>query len=560
MLRNRMESCTKFDKVSLLSSLFFALINYGFTAMAEPAHKAAASSSGGSTMIIAGGAGVIVIGAIAFVVMSKKSGSKESVAKSNLKPHATQTSAPAHKNPISAPNLKSAISTPAPKSPTSTTASTGPLQPFEMPSSMPTMQQQAPKFEPVKPVTPVINSTPETVAHVSTPQSSGGGLFDSNKLSSDLDSIFKDESVKTESAAQKKSPLFDSAQLDNDLDSLFTEVNKKAEPKKEEKVSSGLFDSSQLDNDLDSLFSSPSPIKQNTPEPTPASAPAFNLDSLDFLSSPSTPEVKNEPLMSSPALDLSSLSNSSSSQSSSVAFDLDSLDFLSSPSAPKSDQAKNDSFTLPSFDLSSLTSSNKPSPSADLSSLSKNADKIDLSTTTMGINISEYLTSINTPTPAVEEKKDNVISIGKMTVDQNALEEIIKKAEQGGKAGLTTTQVITAVKGKTLDTLLVDINNVQGIKGSMIVGKDGLVIANTMSEDVDKDLIGALTSSLFSNIDNQLKKVKKGNLKKLTVETELGIYILTEIDMGTLIVFSEDKQKINFSNTFKAIAGVTGKK
>jgi hypothetical protein len=492
--------------------------------------------------------------------MGKKSGAKESSSsKSNIKPHSAPNNSPAHKHPIAAPNLKSPINTPTSKSPTSTTASTGPLQPFDMPSAMPSMQPNPPKFEAV---TPIINSTPEPVAQTSSSSShsTGGGLFDSNKLSSDLDSIFKDESVKTESAAPKKTPLFDSSQLDNDLDSLFTEVNKKAEPKKEEKVSSGLFDSAQLDNDLDSLFSSPSPIKQNTPEPAQSSTPAFNLDSLDFLSSPSTPEVKSTPEVSSPAFDLSSLSNSSSNnQSSNAAFDLDSLDFLSSPSAAKTEENKNDSFSLPSFDLSSLTS-NKPNPAPDLSALSKNTDKIDLSTTTMGINISEYLTSINSPTPAVEEKKDNVISIGKMTVDQNALEEIIKKAEQGGKAGLTTTQVITAVKGKTLDTLLVDINNVQGIKGSMIVGKDGLVIANTMSEDIDKDLVGALTSSLFSNIDNQLKKVKKGNLKKLTVETELGIYILTEIDMGTLIVFSEDRQKINFSNTFKAIAAVTGKK
>lgn len=147
-----------------------------------------------------------------------------------------------------------------------------------------------------------------------------------------------------------------------------------------------------------------------------------------------------------------------------------------------------------------------------------------------------------------------------MLVDQNALEEIIKKAEKGGKAGLTTTQVITAVKGRSLDTLLVDINNVQGILGSIIVGKDGLVIANTMPENIDKDLVGALTSSLFTNIDTQIKKLKKGNLKRLTVETLSGLYILTEIEMGTLVVFGVDGQKVNLSDIYKAITAVTGKK
>ena len=147
-----------------------------------------------------------------------------------------------------------------------------------------------------------------------------------------------------------------------------------------------------------------------------------------------------------------------------------------------------------------------------------------------------------------------------MLVDQNALEEIIKKAEKGGKAGLTTTQVITAVKGRSLDSLLVDIDNINGIMGSIIVGRDGLVIANTMPSEVDKDLVGALTSSLFTKIDGEAKKLKKGNLKRLTVETAVGTYILTEIEMGTLVVFTKENQKVNLNNVLKAITTVTGKK
>jgi predicted regulator of Ras-like GTPase activity (Roadblock/LC7/MglB family) len=163
--------------------------------------------------------------------------------------------------------------------------------------------------------------------------------------------------------------------------------------------------------------------------------------------------------------------------------------------------------------------------------------------------------------------KSKIKELAELKVSEEFLEElekeierIIKKAEKAGKAGLTTTQVITAVKGKSLDTLLIDINNIDGILGSIIVSKDGLVIANTMPDNIDKDLIGALTSSLFSNIDVQVKKLSKGTLKRLTVETDLGIFVLTEIEMGTLVVLSKDKSKPNLSETFKAIATVTGKR
>ncbi len=336
-------------------------------------------------------------------------------------------------------------------------------------------------------------------------------------------------------------------------------------------------------------------------------------------------------------MDLSSLTGGAPSEpvkqeapAANSSFDLGSLDFMATPDNGQKTEAKTESFSLPSLDLSSLTTppavAAKPAEAPKIApSTAADLEKIDLSTTTMGLNISEYLNSIaaekknanaavenksndvkfdlspseetkpaesfnlsdtippqslnlsdlQTPkAPVVSEqlisetsnetkkkqKGEGIIAIGKMLVDQNALEEIIKKAEKGGKAGLTTTQVITAVKGRSLDTLLVDINNLDGIMGSIIVGKDGLVIANTMPPEIDKDLVGALTSSLFSNIDVQLKKLKKGTLKRMTVETGVGTYILTEIEMGTLVVFSGESEKIDLTNVFKAITTVTGKR
>ncbi|MFN4150377.1 MAG: roadblock/LC7 domain-containing protein, partial [Candidatus Sericytochromatia bacterium] len=467
----------------------------------------------------------------------------------------------------------------------------------------PVVSNQAPIAQATPTVTPSFStpvaSPPPKVEKVS--QDSGvKPLFDSKKLDNDLDNIFADDTPATESD-EKKARLFNSDQLDNDLDALFIEVNKQPEKPKDEKK--GLFDSNKLDSDLDSLFSDSSsdtsslfaetPKSQNnsqnavainddlsslfstpsTPkvEP-PTSAPAFDLDSLDFLGGGSSDKKEEKTSSSTPAFDLSSLSSDNSkaeSTQSASSFSLDSLDFLGGGSSDKKEETKQETFTLPSFDLSSITGS---APVEEKSKVEPNIplteQKIDLSTTTMGINISDYLSSISSEkkaeVPAEEDKKkqksEGIISIGKMLVDQNALEEIIKKAEKGGKAGLTTTQVITAVKGRSLDTLLVDINNINGIMGSLIVGKDGLVIANTMPPDIDKDLVGALTSSLFSNLDGQIKKMKKGNLKRLTVETEIGTYVLTEIEMGTLVVFSDEEEKINLAEVFKAISTLTGKK
>ena len=501
-----------------------------------------------------------------------------------------------------------------------------------------------------------------------TKEEKSSGLFDSSKLDSDLDSLFVEVNKPVAPPKEEKSSgLFDSSKLDSDLDSLFVEVSKPVAPPKEEK-SGGLFDSSKLDSDLDSLF-----VEVNKPvnppkEEIPSAAFDFENDDLSSLFNAPTPIGKDEPFQTK--------SNSE--------FSLDSFDFLVSDDANKPEPVKKDSsldfgsldflvsdeqkqeiksenMILPSFNLSELESDIER-PSLPFTKATKeDIESIDLSTTTMGLNISEFLSSIEAnkkekieekdeselkfdmnstfppgtpsafglpepqrnfefennklevelvketelekeeakkiripsklegfklenslppqsidvlslisetvappPPPVDSERKktkgDGIIAIGKMLVDQTALEEIIRKAEKGGKSGLTTTQVITAVKGRSLDTLLVDINNIDGIMGSIIVGKDGLVIANTMPPEIDKDLVGALTSSLFSNIDIQVKKLKRGPLKRLTVETDIGTYILTEIEMGTLVVFSQEDEKINLNQVFKAITSVVGKR
>jgi predicted regulator of Ras-like GTPase activity (Roadblock/LC7/MglB family) len=661
----------KTKKVSSLFSylsLFIICTTYNLKAFAQNTAKTATpptntAAGGSSTMMIVGAAVVIAV-IIALIMMRNKGKGDSKISLPDPKMGVniptpsgrSPVSTPTPRTPVNTPSASAPVSTPPVNTPSSAPATAAPSSSAPAASTAapanntassatitPPVNTPSPAPVPVtaKPVSPapVVNNTPAPApVAASSTSSSDGKLFDSKKLDSDLDSIFSDPSAKEETAAeadQKKAPLFNSDQLDDDLDALFIEVNKKPEkPVVEEKK--GLFDASQLDNDLDSLFSeSPAPQakQESAPAPdlssllgassepakqesAPASGSAFDLDSLDFMSSgdSSSKETKSDNF-ALPSLDLSSLTSSEpakqeSAPASGSAFDLDSLDFMSSGTTEKKQETSSENFSLPSLDLSSLTGSSPLTETPkDVPPLVASKDKIDLSTTTMGLNISEYLNSIAAGKQGEAEKADNaqassfnlsdtippqslnisdlenrgapvseqlisetsseakkkqkgegIIAIGKMLVDQNALEEIIKKAEKGGKAGLTTTQVITAVKGRSLDTLLVDINNIEGIMGSIIVGKDGLVIANTMPTEIDKDLVGALTSSLFSNIDVQVKKLKKGNLKRLTVETGIGTYILTEIEMGTLVVFSDEEGSINLNNVFKAITTVTGKR
>ena len=64
------------------------------------------------------------------------------------------------------------------------------------------------------------------------------------------------------------------------------------------------------------------------------------------------------------------------------------------------------------------------------------------------------------------------------------------------------------------DTLLKNVNNINGINGSMLVSKDGLVLANALPESTDPNLVSAVLSSMFTNIDVQSKRMQRGNISR----------------------------------------------
>ena len=155
--------------------------------------------------------------------------------------------------------------------------------------------------------------------------------------------------------------------------------------------------------------------------------------------------------------------------------------------------------------------------------------------------------------------KDGLAPMGKMLVDQSTLEDIIRRAEKLGSKGLTTTQVILAAQGQSFDELLKEVTDVPGVMGTLIVGNDGLVIATTMPDDVDKEIVGALTSSIYLNLDVQVKQMQRGGMRRLVIETDMGYTILSTLEMGTLVVFGENSAEFSLNKLLAAVIAMSGR-
>lgn len=163
------------------------------------------------------------------------------------------------------------------------------------------------------------------------------------------------------------------------------------------------------------------------------------------------------------------------------------------------------------------------------------------------------------PAAAQAPAGDGLVSIGKLLVDQNTLKRIIDNAEKRGAGLYTTTKVISESRGQDLDAILHAIDRCQGVAGSMIVGRDGLVISSTLPPEYEKEMIGAIASSMQTNLDVQCKKMKLGPARQIIVDTEGGVLLLMALEVGVLVVLSQSLMQLDLAGVLQAIAAVSEK-
>jgi len=108
------------------------------------------------------------------------------------------------------------------------------------------------------------------------------------------------------------------------------------------------------------------------------------------------------------------------------------------------------------------------------------------------------------------------------------------------------------------DTLLKNVNQINGISGSMLVSKDGLVLANSLPESIDPNLVSAVVSSMFTNIDVQSKRMQRGQLARFTLETDQESISLMQVDVNgeMLLILSQFGKDVDLNELNQALNAV----
>lgn len=78
------------------------------------------------------------------------------------------------------------------------------------------------------------------------------------------------------------------------------------------------------------------------------------------------------------------------------------------------------------------------------------------------------------------------------------------------------------------------LNKVEGIHGSLVMGKDGLVIAADLGTEADENAVAAVGSQIMSSLEGALRRMGMGAFRKFVVTGRDGKIIIA--DAGTVMV------------------------
>ena len=87
--------------------------------------------------------------------------------------------------------------------------------------------------------------------------------------------------------------------------------------------------------------------------------------------------------------------------------------------------------------------------------------------------------------------------------------------------------------------VLEELNKTSGVTGSMLVGRDGIVIASDLQAAMEDETVGALAASISANIQKSLIRLGQPESQQITIEAENTKLFLVDCKVGVLVVLTE---------------------
>ncbi len=95
-----------------------------------------------------------------------------------------------------------------------------------------------------------------------------------------------------------------------------------------------------------------------------------------------------------------------------------------------------------------------------------------------------------------------------------------------------------------MEETLSQLNKTSGVRGSMVVGRDGIIISSEVEEGIDQEVVAAETIALLRTSERSLSKLDSGPVIKGMISGELGKVLFVGVELGLLIALTEPEANL----------------
>jgi uncharacterized protein len=93
--------------------------------------------------------------------------------------------------------------------------------------------------------------------------------------------------------------------------------------------------------------------------------------------------------------------------------------------------------------------------------------------------------------------------------------------------------------------ILEQLNLVAGIKGSMVVTREGVVVSEALGPDLDSATVAAVSSHMIQVAGRSLAVLERGMFERFTLTSAHGRMVFVDLDVGYLVVITKMEMKLN---------------
>jgi predicted regulator of Ras-like GTPase activity (Roadblock/LC7/MglB family) len=99
-----------------------------------------------------------------------------------------------------------------------------------------------------------------------------------------------------------------------------------------------------------------------------------------------------------------------------------------------------------------------------------------------------------------------------------------------------------------MDKILEELNQVAGVKGSMVVTKDGVVVSSALGAELGrehgKENVAAISSHFIQVSERGLDDLGRGTFERFALTSAHGRMVFVNLDVGYLVVIIKMEMKV----------------